>query len=88
MRNIARMVTTFGVALLFSSTLLIGCSSKPNEAEMKQLNDLKEEVASLQKEISAKEQQKAALEKEIAELSAKVKKVTDDQAIVKQRLAK
>ncbi len=89
MRNIARMVTISSVTLLLSGSLLLaGCSSKPSEAEMKQLNDLKEEVAQLQKEISAKEQQKAALEKEVAELSAKVKKVTEDQAVVKQRLAK
>ena len=55
---------------------------------MKQLNDLKEEVASLQKEVAAAEQQKSALEKEIAEKNAKLKKCNDDQAIVKQRLAK
>jgi uncharacterized protein involved in exopolysaccharide biosynthesis len=55
---------------------------------MKQLNDLKDEVASLQKDAASKEQQKAALEKEVAEKNAKLKKCNDDQQVVKQRLGK
>jgi len=88
MHKLTGIVTRFGVALLFSgSMVLVGCTSHPDEAEMKQLNDLKAEVASLQKEIAAKEQQKAALDKEVAEKNAKMKKCADDQAVVKQRLA-
>jgi septal ring factor EnvC (AmiA/AmiB activator) len=88
MNTITRKVTRLGVALLFTSSLaLVGCTSRPDEAEMKQLNDLKAEVASLQKEIATKEQQKAALDKEVAEKNAKLKKCADDQAVVKQRLA-
>ena len=74
--------------LLSSSLLLVGCSSKPNAEEMKQLNDLKEEYAALQKETATKEARKAALEKEVAELNAKLKKCNDDQQVVKQRLGK
>jgi hypothetical protein len=89
MQKNTRTVTTLGVALLMSGSLvLVGCSSSPDEAQMKQLNDLKEEVATLQKDVAAKEQQKATLEKEIAEKNAKVKKCNDDQQVVKQRLAK
>ena len=89
MHKINRMVTLLGVTLLFSSSLaLFGCSSSPDEAQMKQLNDLKEEVSALQKDIAAKDQQKAALDKEIAEKNAKLKKCNDDQQVVKQRLAK
>jgi uncharacterized protein (DUF3084 family) len=88
MNNNIRKVTSLGVTLLFASSLaLVGCTSRPDEAEMKQLNDLKDEVASLQKEIAAKEQQKAALDKEVAEKNLKLKKCADDQAVVKQRLA-
>ncbi len=88
MNTISRKVTRLGVALLFTSSMaLVGCTSHPDEAELKQLNDLKAEVASLQKEIAAKEQQKAALDKEVAEKNAKLKKCADDQAVVKQRLA-
>jgi hypothetical protein len=84
-----RTVTAFSLALLFSGSLvLVGCSSSPDEAQLKQLNDLKEEVASMQKDLSDKEQQKGALDREVAEKNAKIKKCNDDQAIVKQRLAK
>jgi hypothetical protein len=89
MHTRTRMVTAFALALLFTGSLaLVGCSSSPNEAEMKQLNDLKDEVASLQKDAASKEQQKATLEKEVAEKDAKLKKCNDDQQVVKQRLGK
>jgi chromosome segregation ATPase len=55
---------------------------------MKQLNDLKEEIAAIQKDMADKDQQIASLNKEIAEKNAKLKKCSDDQQIVKQRLAK
>ena len=89
MHKITRTVTVLGATLLFSSSLMLfGCSSSPDEAQLKQLNDLKEEVAALQKDVAAKEQQKSALEREIAEKNAKLKKCNDDQQVVKQRLAK
>ena len=89
MHNINRMVTVVLVAFLLSGSLvLFGCSSSPDEAQMKQLNDMKDEVASLQKDLAAKQQQKDALDKEIAEKNAKLKKCNDDQQVVKQRLAK
>ncbi len=89
MRTLNRMVTLACVTFLLSgSLLLVGCSSSPDEAQLKQLNDLKEEVASLQKQLSAKEQEKSALEREISEKNAKLKKLADDTAVVKQRLAK
>jgi hypothetical protein len=83
------MVSAPALAILFAlSLVIVGCSSNPDEAQMKQLNDLKAEVATLQKDTASKEQQKAALDREIAEKNAKMKKCNDDQAIVKQRLAK
>ncbi len=89
MQTIDRKITRVGAALLFSGALVMfGCSSSPDEAQMKQLNDLKDEVASLQKDQAAKDQQKAALDKDIADKNAKLKKCNDDQQVVKQRLAK
>jgi peptidoglycan hydrolase CwlO-like protein len=88
MNKLKRTVTALGVALLFTTSVtLVGCSSRPDEAMMKQLTDLKSEVESLQKEVASKEGEKAALEKEVAEKTAKLKKVADDMAVVKQRLA-
>ncbi len=84
-----RKVSVFAATLLFSSSLLlVSCSSSPDEAQMKQLNDLKDQYAALQKEQATKQQEKAALEKEIADKNAKLKKCNDDQAVVRQRLGK
>ena len=89
MSKITLKGTSLVLALLLSSSLmLVGCSSKPDAEEMKQLNDLKEEYATLQKETATKEQRKAALEKEVADMNAKLKKCNDDQQVVKQRLGK
>jgi len=89
MRRLQRTATTLALTLIVSSALLVvGCSSSPDEAELQQLNDLKEEYAALQRDVSAKEQQKSALEKDIADKNAKLKKCADDQQVVKQRLAK
>ena len=84
-----KWVLTFALALLFvSSVVLLGCSSSPDEGQMKQLNDLKEETAALQKESAAKEQDQANLQKEIADKNTMLQKCNDDQQVVKQRLAK
>ncbi len=89
MPRINRTVTAFCATFLLSGGLMLfGCSSSPSEEQMKQLNDLKDETASLQKDVTAKEDQKAALDKEMAEKNAKLKKCNDDQQVVKQRLAK
>jgi septal ring factor EnvC (AmiA/AmiB activator) len=83
-----KWVSLFVALLLSSSVILVGCSSHPNAEEMKQLNNLKEEYAALQKETTSLEQQKATVEKEVAEKNAKLKKCNDDQQVVKQRLGK
>jgi len=89
MPRMNRTVTAVCASLFLAGGLvLFGCSSSPNEEQMKQLNDLKDETATLQKDVSEKEQQKAALDKEIADKDAKLKKCNDDQQVVKQRLAK
>ncbi len=89
MSKINRAISSLGLTLLFAGSLvLFGCSSKPDEEQMKALSDLKAEVASLQKDVAAKDQQKAALGSTIADKNAKLKKCADDQQVVKQRLAK
>lgn len=68
--------------------LMSGCSSSPSEEEMQQLNNLKEEYASLQKELAGLSQEKSALEKELADKDAKLKKCNEDQQVVRQRIGK
>jgi len=89
MQKISGTYSSLALALLFSSSLaLFGCSSSPDEAELKQLDDLKEETAALQKDVEGKEQEKGALDKEIADKNAKLSKCNGDQQLVKQRLGK
>lgn len=81
--------TGFGVLLgLAFMASVAGCSSRPDEEEMKQLDDLKSEVASLQRDISTKEQQRGTLDREVAEKNARIRKCNDDQQTVRQRLGK
>jgi outer membrane murein-binding lipoprotein Lpp len=89
MQQRIRTVTGTTVALLLvGSFLLAGCSSSPNEEEMRQLQDLNAEVDALGKEVSASAARKSELDKQIAELKAKIQKSNDDMATVKQRLAR
>ena len=75
------------VGAFIAGSALNGCSSSVEEAQLRQLNELKEEYAALQREASSKEQQKATLDKEIAEKKAQLTKCNGDQQIVKQKLA-
>jgi outer membrane murein-binding lipoprotein Lpp len=89
MQQKIRTVTATSVALLLAgSFLLAGCSSSPNEDQMRQLSDLKAEVDALGKEVSASAARKGELDKQIADLKAKIQKANDDMATVKQRLAR
>ena len=74
------------VAGALVATLATGCTSKPNAAELKQLEDLKAEVSSLQREISAKESEKAALLRAIADKDAQLAQCEKDKALVQERL--
>ena len=67
--------------------LLTGCSSSPDEAQLRHLDELKKEYADLQSQVAAKEEAKATLDRDIADKNVKLKKCHDDEAIVKQRLA-
>ena len=89
MTSLNRAVTFLAMTILVSATLVVsGCSSNPDEAEMKQLNDLKEEYASLQKQSATLEQEKSSLEKEIADKNLKLTKCNQDQQTVRQRIGK
>jgi septal ring factor EnvC (AmiA/AmiB activator) len=73
-----------GCAMVAGS--FVGCSSKPSEDELKQLNDLKAEVTSLQKEIAARESEKAALMKSISDKEAQLAQCAKDKDALQQRL--
>jgi hypothetical protein len=64
----------------------VGCSSKPSDEELQQLNDLKAQVTSLQNEITARESEKANLLKSVAEKDAQLVQCAKDKEAVQQRL--
>lgn len=72
------MVTTLAFAFLVG-----GCARTASEEEMRQLNDLKAEVASLEQQITAKEKEKSDLEKNNAEKNAKLQECAADKDIVR-----
>ncbi len=77
-------LTLVGCAMM--AMVLTSCSSKPSDQELKQLEDLKVEVSSLQTQISTAQSEKAALQKSIADKDAQIAQLTKDKAAVQQRL--
>lgn len=71
----ARIKNMFFVLLTvaFLSGLIAGCGGGVSEEQLKQLNDLKAEVESLQSQVNAKEGEKSSLQKQIADKDAKIK---------------
>ncbi|MFZ4591209.1 MAG: hypothetical protein ACOYN6_09445 [Ignavibacteria bacterium] len=70
----ARIKNMFFVLLTvaFLSGLIAGCGGV-SEEQLKQLNDLKAEVESLQSQVNAKEGERSSLLKQIADKDAKIK---------------
>jgi septal ring factor EnvC (AmiA/AmiB activator) len=81
-----RFIALVAVLAFSASTFLVGCTSRPSEDELRQLNDLKAEVASLEKQIADKEKEKANLENEVAEKNAKLQQCQSDMDAVKNAL--
>jgi septal ring factor EnvC (AmiA/AmiB activator) len=67
------------VAGALLAMMATGCTSK-------QLEELKAEVSSLQREISAKESEKASLQKAIADKEAQLAQCEKEKALAQERL--
>lgn len=84
MNIVMRQIPLVTFALFFSLTLLLmGCSSSPSDDEMRQLNDLKAEVVSLEQQVASKEKEKADLEKQVAEKNGRLQQCMADKDAVK-----
>lgn len=85
------MKKTLG-ALVFGVTFValsfVGCSNKPSEEEMQQLNNLRAEVSSLEKEISNREAEKSALLRSIADKEQQIAHCNEDVQALKSRIQK
>lgn len=76
------LIVAGAVVMLMAS----GCSSKPNAEELQQLESLKAEVSSLEREISTKESEKAALNRSIGDKNAQLNQCEQDTKVVQERL--
>ncbi len=74
------------VGALVMAFAVSGCSHKPSAEELQQLEALKAEVSSLEKQIASLEADKASLTKSIAEKDAKLAQCSQDKTVVQQRL--
>ncbi len=72
-------------ALLVGGLLASGCSSGPSADDLKQLDELKAEAATLERQVQDLESQKSALQQSIADKDAQLKKCADDKALTEQR---
>jgi septal ring factor EnvC (AmiA/AmiB activator) len=68
---------------LFSAAMMTGCKNAPSDEELKQLQDLKAEVTSLEKEIANRESEKAALLKSIGDKEAQLAQCMKDKDALK-----
>ncbi len=68
--------------------MLSSCSSSASDDELKQLTDLKAQIASLEGQISTMQRDKTGLEKQISEKNAKLQQCQSDQEAVKKGLGK
>ncbi|MBI2619163.1 MAG: hypothetical protein HYW57_03695 [Ignavibacteriales bacterium] len=80
------MSLTLGALFLMAGVLAAGCSSSPSAEELKQLEDLKAEVASMETQLQSLESEKAGLQKTVADRDAQLKKCAEDKAVAEQRL--
>jgi len=77
------------IALCFCCGLVLSsCSSSPSDEELKQLSDLKAQVASLEGQVATMQRDKTSLEKQIAEKNSKLQQCQSDQEAVKKGLGK
>lgn len=85
MTNLRKLlISTMAVAMLF---VLVGCGGV-SEEEMAELNALRAEVKSLEKDVNDMKAEKAGLEREIAEKTAKLEQCAADKAATESNLKK
>lgn len=80
--------TTSIVSIFLAALFVVGCTSRPSEDEMRRLNELKSQVAGLERQVSDKQREKTALERELADKNAKLKDCQADQAAARESQGK
>lgn len=88
MRKMKRIFGTGLVVALFVGMLAVTGCSGVSEEQIAELEALRSEVKSLEKEVNALKSEKSALEKEIAEKNAKLDECAKLKAETKKNLEK
>lgn len=87
MKYVGRLIRSIGVPLLMIAFLAVaGCSRGPSDDQMAQLDDLKNEVASLEKQVSQKEQELSSLQRQVDAKEMELDECKKDKEATKKRL--
>jgi septal ring factor EnvC (AmiA/AmiB activator) len=78
------IISLIAILAFATSLFFVGCTSKPTDEELRQLDALKAEVSSLERQIADKEKEKANLERQIAEKNGKLQQCQSDKDAVKK----
>jgi septal ring factor EnvC (AmiA/AmiB activator) len=81
-------VRFIALGILALGAILTGCTPKATEEQLKQIADLRHEIASLDNTIKQKQDEKARLASEVASRESEAKKCADDRAFVQDKLSK
>jgi len=87
--NLVKKLANFGLIGLFvaSSFAVIGCGGV-SEAQLAELESLKKQVSTLEKDANSLKEERSKLEKDIAEKNAKLQQCAKDKAETKANLEK
>lgn len=88
MTKIKSLLSTSLAVLLIAGTVSLTSCGGVSEEQMAQLDALRSEVSSLEKEVNTLKSEKTKLEREIAEKQSKLEQCANDKAATKANLEK
>lgn len=88
MKEFKKLLSTALAVLMFAGMLSFSACSGVSEEQMAELNTLRSEVKSLEKEVNSLKSEKTKLEREIAEQNAKLDQCAKDKAETEANLKK
>lgn len=87
MKYVGRLTRSIGVPLLMVAFLVIaGCAGGASDDQTAQLDDLKNELASLEKQVSQKEQELSSMQRQVDAKEKELDECKEDQEAAKKRL--
>jgi hypothetical protein len=86
MTHLTKRITMILAIGLLSTVGFIGCSSKPTQEELSQLDNVRSEISSLQHRKSILEQEKATFTQSNSVKEAQLTQCQNDKTAVKEKL--